>query len=373
VSDGPILGQDRARTALLRAVGSGHLHHAWIFHGPSGVGKCTTALELARIVLDPSIRPGELTEFRAPRTTETARLVDAGTHPDLCVVRKERAEESSLASLRGRKQTNIPVDLLRELMLGGEVDGRRLDPPVARSAYRGHGKVFVIDEAELLDEVGQNALLKTLEEPPPGTYIILVTTREDRLLPTIRSRCQRVPFGPLDDASMARWLATHPPAKELDPDPEARAWLVRFAEGSPGAFVTAQRHGAHAMARELGPILAALDEGRFEPKLGDRMAEMVEGVAEAIVKENPRASKEAANRLGMRLVFGILARHVRDAMRDAAEDPDEIAWRAGFAAILDAADEAIRRHLNLKQVLANLVAQWTARAERRPRAAGRRR
>ncbi len=358
-----ILGQDRALETLRAAIGGGHVHHAWIFHGPAGVGKCTTAMEFARLLLDPTVDPRGLAEFRAPSATKVAAMIDSGTHPDLMVIRKERTEDSSIASVRDRKQTNIPVDLLRELMLGGEVDGRMLDAPVARTAYLGHGKVFLIDEAELLDTVGQNALLKTLEEPPPGTYIILVTTREDRLLPTIRSRCQRVGFQPLDAASMRTWLGRDAAAASLADDRESLEWLLRFADGSPGEFSTAFRRGAHAWAKELLPAFRQLERGRLDPRLSERMAELIAECSESIVKENSKASKDAANRLGSRLLLGILALHVRDEIRAAAAAGDEAtaAWRAGFTGVLEVADEAIRRHLNLKHVLANLVAQWMAR------------
>jgi DNA polymerase-3 subunit delta' len=362
----PILGQGRALEALKAALAGGHVHHAWIFHGPAGVGKFTTAIEFARILLDPAVDPRGLAEFRAPSAGKVASLVDSGTHPDLVVIRKERTEDSSIASLRDRKQTNIPVDLLRELMLGGEVDGRMLDAPVARTAYLGHGKVFVIDEAELLDSVGQNALLKTLEEPPPGTYIILVTTREDRLLPTIRSRCQRVAFAPLDAEAMKAWLARDGAATSLAGDRESLEWLLRFADGSPGEFSTAFRRGAHEWAKEILPAFRDLERGTFDPRLSERLAELIASCAEAIVKENPKASKDAANRLGSRLLLATLALHVRDELRTAAAAGDEsaAAWRAGFTGVLDVADEAIRRHLNLKHVLANLVAQWMARGGR---------
>ena len=358
-----ILGQDRALETLQAALSGGHVHHAWIFHGPAGVGKFTTAMEFARLLLDPTVDRRALAEFRAPATGKTASLVDSGTHPDLVVIRKERTEDSSIASLRDRKQTNIPVDLLRELMLGGEVDGRMLDAPVARTAYLGHGKVFLIDEAELLDSVGQNALLKTLEEPPAGTYIVLITTREDRLLPTIRSRCQRVAFKPLDVESMRAWLDRDGSAATLAGDRESLEWLLRFADGSPGEFAIAFRRGAHAWAGELVPAFRDLERGKFDPKLSERMAELIAECAESIVKENPKASKDAANRLGSRLLLAILALHVRDELRAAAERGDEAAaaWRAGFGGVLEIADEAIRRHLNLKHVLANLVAQWMAR------------
>src|SRR5690606_4650358 len=120
----------------------------------------------------------------------------AWPHPDLHVVTKELARYSEDRSTRERKLTQIPVDVLRTELI----------EPVYRAAQMGHGKVFIVDEAELLNDAGQNAMLKTLEEPPAGTTIILVTSIQDRLLPTIRSRCQRVAFVPLPDSVVSRWL-----------------------------------------------------------------------------------------------------------------------------------------------------------------------
>ncbi len=355
-----IRGQSHAIATLRRALAGGHLHHAWIFHGPFGVGKCTTAIAFARFILDPAVTAHHVARFEPPERTRVAELVASGAHPDLHLIRKECAEDSAIASLRDKKQTNIPVDLLRELMLGGDVDGKSFDAAVWRTPYLGHGKVFIIDEAELLDAVGQNALLKTLEEPPPGTIIILVTTREDRLLPTIRSRCQRVAFRPLEQEAMAEWLRT----TELGADGATQAWLERFAEGSPGMAMLAMKRGVDGWARELAKPIAELSRGRFTAGLGDRMAELIGECAESVVKENPRASKEAANRLGARLLFGVLGQEIRDALGAALRADDSAAadrW-ARMADLLAESDEAVRRNLNLKQVLANLAAQWCARS-----------
>lgn len=353
------IGQGRAIDLLRRAVRSGKLHHAWIFHGPFGVGKCMTAMELARLLLDPEATDEDRARFRGPDSTRVADLISTAGHPDLHLIRKESSEDSAIASLRERKQTNIPVDLLRERMLGGEVDGRTFDGPVWRSPYLGHRKVFIIDEAELLDSVGQNALLKTLEEPPPGTFIILVTTREDRLLPTIRSRCQRVGFAPLSAPDLARWLD-----RTQRVPSERRAWLLRYAEGSPGMVDLALKHGVAEWADEIRPQLDLLSRGRFAAGIADRWAEIIGDAAEAIVKERPRASKEAANRLATRLLFNVLGERIREELRAAAEDDDaeEIERWSSVADALAGADEEVRRHLNLKQVLANLAAQWSLRA-----------
>ena len=151
--EGPVLfGQGGATAQLVHAMRSGHMHHAWILHGPQGIGKRTAALECARLLLDREATDAHVAAFKAPRDSRVAELIDASSHPDLHVISKERADDSSIKELRDRKQTNIPLDLLRELMIGGTVgDGKSFDSPVWRTAYFGHHKAFIVDEAELLD------------------------------------------------------------------------------------------------------------------------------------------------------------------------------------------------------------------------------
>ncbi|MFM7053034.1 MAG: ATP-binding protein [Planctomycetota bacterium] len=356
--EGPVLfGQDAAVATLSHAVRSGHMHHAWILHGAVGVGKFTAAMECARLLLDPEATPAHIDAFKAPRDTRTAELVDASSHPDLHLISKERAEESSIRELRDRKQTNIPLDLLRELMIGGAVgDGRSFDSPVWRGAYFGHNKVFIVDEAELLDPYGQNALLKTLEEPPAGTYIFLVTTLEERLLPTIRSRCQRVAFRTLDPRAMDACF------DRLAIPTEERGWLSRFADGAPGTAELAHRHGLKAWSDELLPRLGTVERGQFDAGLADRLAELVGDFAERVVKDNPKASKEAANRLGVRCLLLSVGAHVRESIgrAAAADDTAALAESVRRAGLIAALEGEIRANVNLKHALADLVAQWGA-------------
>ena len=356
--DGPVLfGQELATTQLAQAIGSGHMHHAWILHGPSGVGKCTAAMECARLLLDDETLEANIAAFKAPRDSRVAELIDLASHPDLHVIRKERADDSSIKEMRDRKQTNIPLDLLRELMIGGVVgDGKSFDSPVWRGAYLGHNKVFIIDEAELLDPYGQNALLKTLEEPPAGTYIFLVTTQEERLLPTIRSRCQRVAFRALDAAAMGAWF------DRFGVEDSSRPWLSEFSEGAPGTAELAMKHGLRAWSEELLPRFAMLEQGRFDGGLADRLAELVGEFAERVVKENAKASKEAANRQATRCALLTLASRSRAqiaaaAMRGDVQAVAEAAYRVELIVRLES---EVRANVNLKHALANLVAQWGA-------------
>ena len=134
-----ILGQPRAIDVLQASLRSGRIHHAWIFSGPPGVGKFTTAVEFARILLDPDAGPNLGGMIEADPEGRTSRLIDAGTHPDLHVIRKELALYSENAELRRKKLTNIPIDLLRETMLGGKSGEKQLD---AQRIYGG-GRVGI--------------------------------------------------------------------------------------------------------------------------------------------------------------------------------------------------------------------------------------
>ena len=223
-----IYGHTAAQQALRDAMCGNRLHHAWIFSGPVGVGKRTTANELARVLLDPEARAKDIGLPTSVQLSEAGTLLASGNHPDLYMLRKEDAAHSNNRALRERKQLNIPLDLLRERIIGGRTgDGKIHEAVVYRTATRGNGKVFIVDEAELLDRTAQNILLKTLEEPPAGTFIILVTSRPEILISTIRSRCQHVQFGTLDEEAMRFWLS----GKNLTLDDGVIQWLLNWSEG----------------------------------------------------------------------------------------------------------------------------------------------
>lgn len=309
-----LIGQERAVGVLQRAIDAGRVHHAWIFHGPSGVGKFTAALAFAGVLLDPEAAPTLSGTVEPPADSAVQRLLRAGAHPDLHVVVKELARYSDSKQVRDAKLQTIPKAV---------VDTHLLRPAVLASNLPGGlaGKVFIVDEAELLDRSPtnapvQNALLKTLEEPPEGTVIVLVTASEDRLLPTIRSRCQRVAFTPLSDADMQRWLDVAKP----DVPPGAAPWLLSIAGGSPGALVGALDAGLHGWHLEIDPMLDDAERGRFHVALGATMTRLIDDRAAAWVKEGEKRgenrSKDAANRVAARQMLGLVAEHYRAGLAD---------------------------------------------------------
>jgi len=357
-----IVGHDRALATIQQSLQSGRVHHAWIFAGPPGIGKFTTAIEMARLLLDPSAGPtpssGSGGRYASDPESETSRLIDAGTHPDLHVVRKELALFSIDPQVRKRKLFNIPVDVLREHVIGGLVAGdRAITGPAYRTAQRGHGKVFIIDEAELLEEESQNLLLKTLEEPPAQTWFILVTSRPRRLLPTIHSRCQTVRFGRLSPAEVEQVIARRNP----DLSRADREWLIAYADGSPGSALLAAEFGFAAFAARIIPALARLSRGEFVPEAGPMLAEFTETFADAWVKKNRNASKDAANKDGGRHLIAMIAADVRTRLR--AADAAEFERVVAQIEILRDAERQLAANVNQKQVFEDVAARWLTAAE----------
>ncbi len=343
-----ILGQPHAVAALRTALASGRFHHAWIFAGPRGIGKFTTAVELARILLDP-----EAVDGRSDLESRTSRLIDAGTHPDLHVIRKELALYSDAAEVRARKLLNIPIDVLRQRMIGGPIDGRFHEAPAHKTAVLGHGKIFILDVAELIDEQGQNLLLKTLEEPPPRTYMLLVTCRPQRLLPTVHSRCQTVRFAPLDAGAMAAWFDR----ADLGLGADERAWIERFCDGSPGLAMLAAEYGFYRWKSALAPSLQSLEGGRFPDGGGDTMAGLVETFATEWVKKHDLASKDAANKDGARHLLAMLAGYARRRLAEGVERGGTARWLS-IIDLIKAAERELASNVNQKLLLENLVVQW---------------
>ncbi|WP_029942361.1 AAA family ATPase [Sphingomonas astaxanthinifaciens] len=210
-----LLGQDRAVAAFRAAWDSRQLHHAWLLAGPKGVGKGTFARAAAlRVLAEAAGPPVDLPGLDVPHDHRIARLVEAGSHPDFRLIKREVHETGTN---KGELRRGIVIDQVRKLQ-----ELFRAAP--ALSPWR----VAIIDCMDELEPQAQQSLLKLLEEPPANCLLLLVSHVPGRLLPTIRSRCRRLDFGALDDATLDTILAERQPSLT----PEARARLIALAAGS---------------------------------------------------------------------------------------------------------------------------------------------
>lgn len=227
-----VIGHDRIVDQLRRAIASGHVPHAYLFDGPEGVGKRSIGVGLA-LALSCTTSPGE-----GCGACDGCRRMLAGLHPDLRVVAPETAQ--------------IVIDQIREI--------------VALCATRPHeaaARVVIVDGADAMNAATANALLKTLEEPAAGNHLVLVTAAPDRLLPTIRSRAQRLRFAPLPPPVLLAIgkrqgieAARAEVAVALGDGSAAR--FVEFADGEAGERLWSAVTELRRAARERG-VVALMD------------------------------------------------------------------------------------------------------------------
>lgn len=346
-----ILGQTQAIKILESTIASKRMPHAWIFCGPKGVGKCTTARLFGQRLINNEVAYS--THGNTGDTKDKAPLENPEyhtDHPNLHIITKELTVYSRDTQIRKRKQKNIPVEVIREFVT----------EPAFRSGYATSSmssvasKVFIIDEAELLDHNAQNILLKTLEEPPEGTVLILSTTQEDRLLPTIRSRCQRIVFTALSDEDMNIWLAK----RNIALNTQQTQWLLRFSQGAPGLATYMLDWNLLSWYEVIVPALTELYQHRFPVGLSNAMAKLIDDYSTAWVKVHDNASKDAANKQGAGFMFTLLAEEVRYNMYHAGQNQEILSDSLSQLDIIRKTENLLETNVNAKLAFENMVMQW---------------
>lgn len=225
-----IEGHDEIADRLALALKQRRLASTYLFVGPDGIGKGKFALQWAKVLLcaNPTFEP-----LSACGTCHSCRLMDRETHPDLIVVKKPADKsEIPVALLLGDDDERFRVGLCHEISLKPHTSERR---------------VAIIFDADDLNEEGANSLLKTLEEPPPHSVLILIGTSPDRQLPTIRSRCQIIRFKKLADSTVESILRS----LQIIEDPHEVKQLAAASGGSVATALTLHENSLLPWRRQV--------------------------------------------------------------------------------------------------------------------------
>jgi hypothetical protein len=303
------------------------------------VGKATTARALAGLFLcqNPKVKEGEVPEPCGKCDSCTA--MEGGAHPDYHVITRQ------LIRYHDKTGKSKGIDLSIEVIRHELVHAAGLKPAM------GNGKVFVIEEAESMTAQAQNAMLKTLEEPPGRALIILLTDQPGALLATIRSRCQLVRFSPLGDSLVRTELERRGVSKQDAADATA------LAEGSLGSALQWLGDGVVEQARELMGELDALIAGQAVEGLEGWFKRAADAYAEKQIEKDELGSKDQATREGLTLYLRLAASHLRRVMQTAT-DPSKVEQICAGIDAIARAEQYLWANVNIPLVFQQLTLTW---------------
>src|SRR5580700_7382820 len=242
-----LFGHREAETALLNAYRSGRIPHAWLIGGAQGIGKATLAYRMARFVLahrDPLAPDVQRVEtLQVDPSDPVARHIAAGAHGGLLTLERKPND-------KGVMRTVITVDETRETI-------SFFGSTAAVEGWR----VCIVDTVDELNPNAANALLKVLEEPPRQSLFLLVSHAPARVLPTILSRCRKLPLRPLATADVIRAAAQ---AAQIAADDPALTEAAEAAEGSVARALTLLGGDALKLQQRTAALLASLP--RVDPR-----------------------------------------------------------------------------------------------------------
>jgi DNA polymerase-3 subunit delta' len=324
--------QPIALNRLRRALSGMRAAHAYLFTGPPGVGKEMLASRVAQLLLCSNRDGGDTGQDAASsqglfvqdesnaRNRPSARnaaakggtgvpdacgqctdctLFAAGTHPDFHRIYRTLNKLHPDKKVRDRKAIDLSIDVIRHFVLGR----------IGLRPARDRAKVFIVIEADRMSAPAQNAMLKTLEEPPGDSFIIMLSAAPDLLLPTTRSRCQQIPFGTLPDGFIQEQLV----ARLRIPTDQA-AFLTQLGQGSVGE---ALRFAAMGVFDRVADVIAAAKRAIDDPlAAGKALAELAkEMTGDAGNTDDEENADTNAAREAQALVIAIAAVILRDMQR----------------------------------------------------------
>lgn len=315
-----VIGQQRVKHALLSALKSHRLTHAYLFHGPEGVGKDAMALELSRVL------HCQNSAEQACDTCPSCVQLNTLRHPDvkfvvaLPVGKGEKSDDPPLARL-----TDGDVKSIQEqLLLKGSNPYYRVTIPRANiikinsirevrresalSTSDGRRRVIIISRADEMGDEASNTLLKTLEEPSGNTMLVLTTSRRDALLPTIQSRCQALRFDSLTEENIRVALMERNGVHE-----QHASVIAKLANGSYGAALDLIQEDVAKRREEVVSFVMHA--------LGNNMATLVEHIEELSASRDREVVTRFLHMLLMWFRDALLCAHGREVINLDQQDP----------------------------------------------------
>lgn len=237
-----LLGQTEAEEVFLKAWKSNTMHHAWILTGPKGVGKATLAYRIARFLLwaDDS-KKENYNSLNIPEDSAVFKQVAMGSHPDLMVVERDYIEADRKKIIKSLQKGEIPdeedLSSMKKSAFIRVDDVRKVNEFLAKTSFNDNWRIVIIDSADEMNKNAANALLKILEEPPAHTVLLLISHNAGLLLPTIRSRCAKLPLQMLEVSETASLLRRYRPdlkeamiAKIAEMCPQSIGQAIKYAD-----------------------------------------------------------------------------------------------------------------------------------------------
>jgi len=270
-----VIGQEKVKLLLERAIINERINKAYLFYGPQGTGKDAMAIELGKALNCTS------NEIVPCQTCNNCRLIGQLTHPDLkfLFAAPAKLKEGDYINHIQKKADNCYLSSAYSEMAGILIDQiRQLKKNATMKLYKGKSRIFIISEADRMTIEASNSLLKLLEEPPEHLILILTTSRLDKLLLTIISRCQVIKFAPLSEESIKMNLI------ENKIEPNHASVVSRLSMGN---LQKAQQllEENHQQLREQAWILLISSQSKDDLKKLDIIDEIAAGKDRGQIKE----------------------------------------------------------------------------------------
>ncbi len=218
-----IFGQDLAIQILKSAISNEHIPPAYLFSGPEGVGKKKTTKVFIKAIFDKNFEK-----------ESTKRKIESNNHPDLLWIEPSYIVQGKSISQKKARSENLSMKSPPQIRLN---QIKEIIEFLGKKPFESERSIVIIEDVERINESASNALLKTLEETNTGLFI-LITQRPEKLLSTIRSRCQTVPFIRLNDNQVNKIIQKLEVYQEInDVSPNKIRELIDFSYGSPGKYL----------------------------------------------------------------------------------------------------------------------------------------